>query len=73
MTMILSGSGTISGLIPGGLPDGSVEQSNIGQSVVGNGPAFCARCEYTTVPSNVFSKVDFNLKIFDTHTPSLIQ
>lgn len=42
MTMTINGSGTITGLTPGGLPDASVTQPDLAAGVAGNGPAFSA-------------------------------
>lgn len=72
MAMTISGSGTITGLSAGGLPDATITQADLATGVAGTGPAFAA---YMTngsanqsVTSGVFTKVKIDTKVFDTNT-----
>jgi len=42
MTMTINGSGTITGLSAGGLPDATIQQADLAAGVAGTGPAFSA-------------------------------
>jgi len=68
MTMTLSGSGTITGLTPGGLPDASVTQPDLASGVAGTGPAFSAYQStiQTGLSQGVANKIAFQSKSFDT-------
>ena len=68
MTMVLTGDGTITGLVAGGLPDASVVQADLASNVVGKGPAFDATASGSqTVNSGVYSKVLFATENYDTN------
>lgn len=68
MTMTINGSGTVTGLTAGGLPDATVQQADLAANVAGNGPAFSA---YQTVAQGL-TGVDVTLSLdtkeFDTAT-----
>lgn len=67
MTMTINGSGTITGLSAGGLPDATIQQADLASNVAGNGPAFSAyQNATTTVSSSTSTKIAFQLKEFDT-------
>lgn len=67
MTMTINGTGSITGLSAGGLPDATIQQSDLAANVAGNGPAFSA---YQSVAhsfgTNVFVKVQLQTEEFDT-------
>lgn len=68
MTMTINGSGTITGLTAGGLPDGSVVQVDLAAGVVGNGPCFSAYASASTsMASNAFTKIAYQTEEFDTN------
>ena len=67
MTMTINGSGTITGLSAGGLPDATIVQADLAAGVAGNGPAFSAYPSGTqTISSGVYTKVACNTEEFDT-------
>jgi hypothetical protein len=67
MAMTISGSGTITGLSAGGLPDATIVQADLAAGVAGNGPAFSAYLSSNqSITSNVATKVAFNAELFDT-------
>ena len=67
MTMIISGSGTISGLVAGGLPDATITQPDLAANVAGNGPAFSAyQSSNQTISSSTWTKVQLQTKEWDT-------
>lgn len=69
MTMTISGDGTITGLVAGGLPDATVTQPDLAANVAGNGPAFSAYIAVSTsIPNNTITKCPFNTKEFDTNS-----
>jgi hypothetical protein len=70
MPMTLSGDGTITGLSAGGLPDGSITQSEIATGVAGKGPAFSAypTTQQTGITTSTFTKVLFGTERFDTNS-----
>jgi hypothetical protein len=65
--MTINGSGTITGLVAGGLPDATITQPDLATGVAGTGPAFSA---YVNTNQNItaatFTKVQLNAKLFDT-------
>lgn len=68
MSMTLSGNGTITGLVSGGLPDGTITQAELTTGVAGTGPAFSAyRNTGQTVSNNVTTKLQVNTEEFDTN------
>ena len=69
MTMVISGSGTIAGLVAGGLPDTTVTQPDLAAGVAGTGPAFSAyNSAGLTLTAATNTKMVFNVKTFDTNT-----
>lgn len=69
MTMTLSGSGTITGLVAGGLPDATVTQPELATGVAGTGPAFSAYLNSSqTISSAVAAKITFDTELFDTNS-----
>ena len=69
MTMTINGSGTITGLTAGGLPDATIQQADLAANVAGNGPAFSAYPSGTqTITSGVYTKIACNTEEFDTNS-----
>jgi len=69
MTITINGSGTITGLSAGGLPDATVQQADLAANVAGNGPAFSAYRSTTQSVSNAtWTKLACDTKEFDTAT-----
>lgn len=68
MPISINGSGSVTGLIPGGLPDASVQQGDLAANVAGNGPAFSVWRSGNQALSTdaIFVKLQFNTKEFDT-------
>ena len=77
MPIGINGSGTITGISAGGLPDnvivaddiasGAVTQAQLGAGVAGNGPAFSAyQSSGQTLSSNTWTKISFQTEEFDT-------
>ena len=68
MTMVINGSGTITGLTAGGLPDATIQQADLATGVAGTGPAFSAYRSGSSqsVTSGVWTKVQLNSEDFDT-------
>lgn len=68
MTMVINGSGTISGLIAGGLPDATITQPDLAAGVAGNGPAFSAyQSSSQSISQNTQTKVTLDTEDFDTN------
>jgi len=68
MPMTISGDGSITGLVAGGLPDATITQPELASGVSGTGPAFSAYANASqTATSNVFTKVTFQVEDFDTN------
>lgn len=67
--MTLSGDGTITGLVAGGLPDATIQQADLASGVSGTGPAFSAyqSTQQTGVTANTWTKVNLTTEIFDTN------
>lgn len=67
MSIVISGSGTITGITAGGLPDATITQAEIGTNVAGTGPAFSAYGSTTpTIANNTWTKCVFNTERYDT-------
>jgi len=75
--MVINGSGTITGLSAGGLPDATVQtadivdanitQAKLAANVAGTGPAFSAyQSSSQSLASNTYTKIQFQSKAFDT-------
>lgn len=66
--MVLSGDGTITGLVAGGLPDATIIQADLATNVVGNGPSFSAyQSSSQTLSSGTFTKLLFQTEEWDTN------
>ena len=69
MTMVINGSGTITGLSAGGLPSATINQTNLNTNVAGNGPAFSAyRSTNQSISSATWTKVQCATEEFDTNS-----
>lgn len=67
MPIAINGSGTITGISAGGLPDATITQAELASGVAGNGPAFRAYASGNlSLTSTVFTKVPISLESFDT-------
>jgi len=69
MSMVINGSGTITGLSAGGLPSATVTQATLATPIAGTGPAFSA---YQSIPqtpaTGTWTKLTFTTKDFDTNS-----
>lgn len=69
MTITINGSGSITGLSAGGLPDATITQADLASGVAGNGPAFSARsASETTVATQTLTKLNTATETFDTNS-----
>ena len=67
MPIGINGSGTITGISAGGLPDGSIVQADLAAGIAGNGPAFNAYANSAqSLTANVATKLQINTEAFDT-------
>jgi len=65
--MTINGSGTITGLVAGGLPDATITQPDLATGVAGTGPAFSAyQSSAQSVTANTNTKLQFQTEEFDT-------
>jgi len=68
MTMTLNGSGTITGLSAGGLPDATIQQPDLATGVAGTGPAFSAYTSSSqSFTATVLTKLACNTESYDTN------
>ena len=68
MPITINGSGTVTGISAGGLPDAIIQQADLAAGVAGNGPAFSAyQSSAQTLTSNTFTKITFTTEVFDTN------
>ena len=68
MPIGINGSGTITGISAGGLPDATITQAELASGVAGTGPAFRAYVSgATSIPVSVSTKVLFATEEFDTN------
>ena len=68
MSIVINGSGTITGVSAGGLPSASVTQTNLATNVAGTGPAFFAYpSSATPLSSSTWTKLVFDVEVFDTN------
>lgn len=69
MPITINGSGTVTGITAGGLPDAIITQPELATNVAGTGPAFSA---YTSggqsITNAVSTKITFNTEFFDTNS-----
>jgi len=69
MTITINGTGTITGISAGGLPDAIITQPDLAAGVAGTGPAFSAYAgTATTLTNNADTKVLFDTEEFDTNS-----
>lgn len=69
MTITINGSGSITGISAGGLPDAIITQPELAANVAGNGPAFVAVVDTaTTCSASTQTKIVFGAEIYDTHS-----
>ena len=70
MPITINGSGTVTGIVAGGLPDAIITQPELAAGVAGTGPAFSAYLSANqTAPSlGVWTKVAFDAELFDTNS-----
>jgi hypothetical protein len=68
MTITINGSGSIAGLSVGGLPDGTVQQSDLAANVAGNGPAFSAYNSNQSFAATTYTKFTCNTESYDTNS-----
>lgn len=67
MTIVINGSGTITGISQGGLNDNIITQSELVTGVAGTGPAFSAYASAGTSCNNgAATKIAINTEEFDT-------
>lgn len=68
MTMTISGDGSITGLVAGGLPDATITQADLATGVAGTGPAFSAYASATqSFTANAITKIVYDTEEFDTN------
>jgi hypothetical protein len=68
MSLILDGTGTISGLNAGGLPSATVTQATLATPVAGTGPAFSAyQSSAQSLSASTWTKLQFQTEEFDTN------
>jgi hypothetical protein len=69
MTITLNGSGTITGISAGGLPDAIITQPELATGVAGTGPAFRAyQNSSQSLSGGVSTKVNLQAENFDTNS-----
>jgi hypothetical protein len=68
MPMTISGSGSITGLTAGGLPDASVQQADLAVNVAATGPVFCAYASGSqSIPNSTATKIAFQVEEYDSN------
>jgi hypothetical protein len=67
MTITINGSGTVTGISAGGLPDAIITQPELAANVAGNGPAFSYYQSSAQTPAAAtWTKMTFTTSEFDT-------
>ncbi len=67
MTISINGSGTITGLSAGGLPDATITQADLASGVAGTGPAFSAvNAASQSISNTTITKLIYATEEFDT-------
>ena len=66
MAITIDGTGTISGVSVGGLPDGSIAQADLASGVVGTGPTFRASGSGQSISGGVGNKITNATEVWDT-------
>jgi hypothetical protein len=68
MTITINGTGTITGINAGGLPDAIITQAELATGVAGTGPAFSAYQSIAqALSAATFTKITFDVEDFDTN------
>lgn len=69
MPITINGSGTVTGISAGGLPDAIITQPEVATGVAGTGPAFSAYASSgTALSAGTFTKIAFQTEEFDTNS-----
>ena len=69
MPITINGSGTVTGITAGGLPDAIITQPELAANVAGTGPAFRAyQSSGQTLSNNAYNKITLTTEIFDTNS-----
>jgi hypothetical protein len=69
MPITINGTGTITGISAGGLPDATITQAEIATGIAGTGPAFSAyQSSAQTISGSVLTKVQLQTEEFDTNS-----
>ena len=69
MPITINGSGTVTGITAGGLPDAIITQPELATGVASTGPAFSAYASVAqTVTNSTFTKVTLGVEDFDTNS-----
>jgi hypothetical protein len=67
MTITINGSGTITGISAGGLPDAIITQAELATGVAGTAPAFSAYASAAqSIPNATYTILNVNTELFDT-------
>jgi hypothetical protein len=67
MAITINGTGTITGISAGGLPDAIITQPDLAVGVAGTGPAFSAYANASqSISATTYTKITFNVEEFDT-------
>lgn len=67
MAITINGTGTITGISVGGLPDATITQAELASGVAGTAPAFSAYPSAAqTITNNTFTISNANTELFDT-------
>jgi hypothetical protein len=68
MAITINGSGTLTGITAGGLPDAIITQPELAANVAGNGPAFSAyQSSAQAISAGTFTKLQVQTEEFDTN------
>jgi hypothetical protein len=69
MPITISGDGSITGLVAGGLPDATITQPELASGVSGTGPAFSAyqSSAQSALANATFTKIQFQTEEYDTN------
>ncbi len=69
MPITINGSGTVTGITAGGLPDAIITQPELANGVAGTGPAFSAYSNSAqSISSGTWTKIQCNTEEFDTNS-----
>jgi hypothetical protein len=69
MTITINGSGTVTGITAGGLPDAIITQPELATGVAGTGPAFSVYLAAAyNISSATFTKIKLDTERFDTNS-----